>query len=1387
MFLTVMIVIGSFAVAERPDELLVLNAGTNTLDIVKRGDRIVTVAQFDTQPSDLLYVAPLGYGTAYLGLTLALFLGCTTKARGQMQSTTAAMETVTDSYGALLPGVGITVSKDEIGTRPGDHNYYSVQALKPGKYSVTGALTGFKFKLWIFSVVVAAGTAFWSLLSGLPGLIIFLDRRKHPPGAPSATLFPGRHPPFFSALRISLLSTLICGPLLAQEHQPDQHTLLLLHFNGDLRGAAGESPTQTVGVTFEAGVFGQGVLVDQSDILPYASLNNFKLGEGTIEFWVKPTWNGDDNTVSKGSDVSYAFFSIADELNWAPGANDVVLLRDGAANLAFTLGKIDSEAHKANNIRLWKANEWHHIAVTWSIPGETRIYVDGLEKLSWSTSDLDLIGQLPSSLYIGSQYAFRQAEAVFDELRISSVARSPGEIGRSYLAGFSLSNLRIKPESMNLLVAWRKLPRIFVAGDQGEIEVAPSVATWKSSNASIASVDESGQIVAHQPGTALITAALETMSAASTVNVAAAVLQPVHEEIDPFLANPAPRALYVIPVVIFRYLPTADGVNLDVSKAPDFWSLGETSLEEIKGRIDTLDKRVKFMLEEGSRFRGYKNLSARPSIGYKVIDYITVYEQTPPGRVVGTSNGDPVFAPDFFQIFDRFDAENYVNNLGVKEFWFWMGGLDGSFPCYDPKIHKPEDFRSAWESNMSSPVTQDISNSNRDNKDLPEYKKTYLVYGQNFRRTQAEAVHNHGHQLEAMLSHVNSLQDGNTDLFWKKLVGQNENGDFITGRCGWTHMPPNTTNNYDYLNPALVPSDIESWRPDGTGVKKLVNVNTWGDLNYEWPDRDADFGQRVESQWYMYWMQNMPGYGNLIQYGESFMTNWWAFTGDWDGSIASGLGLHGLAPDVAPGERSLLFPQYVDGLVSQTSNRTRLVLRNNTGAPASGNITFRDSGTGNPAQVSIDGQLKDSVRFSLPEWGSLDIRTDGTGNLRTGAVEVAVERGDSTSISGTEIFDLLGEFVSVPSSPARAAHQAYVSFNRVENSGLAFYNPDATIPATLEIILLDNQGVQRSTRRLTLPPRDHLAVFVDEPELFPDFFTDAATSFAGTLNIRVVSGPNISVLSLLQKRSNPPAPLAVPTSPKAFTGSPGPSASLPDTLFFPQFADGLFDGTSNRTRTILRNNADIPAAGRIIFRNPEGQATPVSIGGQMRDSHSFSLPKWGTLDIQTDGSGSTLKTGPVEVIVESGDSTSISGVEIFEILGKFVSVSNSPPGSRHQIYVSFDLEENAGVALYNPDPATAAVLELILLDSKGMQRSTTRQLVLQPRQQRTLFVDDRDLFQDFFTDPRDAFTGTLNIRVAEGPHITVLSLLQKRTAPFPLLAVPTSAQAFVQEVQRATP
>ena len=246
---------------------------------------------------------------------------------------------------------------------------------------------------------------------------------------------------------------------------------------------------------------------------------------------------------------------------------------------------------------------------------------------------------------------------------------------------------------------------------------------------------------------------------------------------------------------------------------------------------------------------------------------------------------------DWFQIFSDLQLDPLMRARQVREIWIADSGFDAGYPSYRAGVHDPNDFRVNFESNMASPLTGDISNSYRDNGDLPILPHTYIVYGINYRRSQAEAVHNVGHQLEAMMSYVASRQDGNDRLFWRDFVGQNAQGQFVTGRTGWTHMPPNTIGNYDYLNTTLVSSDIEDWRPDNSGTKKLVNVDTWGKFTYPWPG-DAEFDGRVESQWYTYWFQNFPGRANRIARGTGWMTNWWAFAGDWDAAIRSGLGLY---------------------------------------------------------------------------------------------------------------------------------------------------------------------------------------------------------------------------------------------------------------------------------------------------------------------------------------------------------------------------------------------------------------------------------------------------------------------------------------------------------------
>jgi hypothetical protein len=403
------------------------------------------------------------------------------------------------------------------------------------------------------------------------------------------------------------------------------------------------------------------------------------------------------------------------------------------------------------------------------------------------------------------------------------------------------------------------------ARDANGWAVTGAVIDWSSSDTTVARVSAAGLITAVRRGAATISA-----SAAGTTSSAVLDLSvvPVRIETVPaYLATPAPGALWEIPVVIVRYIPTLDDVTVDAGEAGM-----PGTLDAIRKRIEVFEERVKFMLEEGSRFRGYQDPAAPYSIGYRVLHIVTVFSHFQRGREVPWLPGQ--YFPDYHQILGQIDARHWVNERGVKEFWVWGYHSDN--------FQQPE-------SNMSSPITGDISNSSRFADDLPVFNHTYTVYGYNFARTQAEAVHNHGHQLEALLGHVDR------GLFWREFVGRNaDDTGFITGRAGWTHMPPNTTKDYDYLNGAVVPSDIADWRPGG-GEPAPVSAATWAGAPYDWPSArlpgESQIFQRTESQWYMYWMQSMPGRGNTIPHGSGVTTNWWRLTGDWDGAIRDDYGL----------------------------------------------------------------------------------------------------------------------------------------------------------------------------------------------------------------------------------------------------------------------------------------------------------------------------------------------------------------------------------------------------------------------------------------------------------------------------------------------------------------
>src|SRR5207245_10005455 len=84
----------------------------------------------------------------------AMMLLC---AAGWSQTTATIVGTVTDTSGAVVPNVGITVTSQETGltrkTTANQSGYYVAPLLPVGHYSITAEITGFKKKI-ITGIVV---------------------------------------------------------------------------------------------------------------------------------------------------------------------------------------------------------------------------------------------------------------------------------------------------------------------------------------------------------------------------------------------------------------------------------------------------------------------------------------------------------------------------------------------------------------------------------------------------------------------------------------------------------------------------------------------------------------------------------------------------------------------------------------------------------------------------------------------------------------------------------------------------------------------------------------------------------------------------------------------------------------------------------------------------------------------------------------------------------------------------------------------------------------------------------------------------------------------------------------------------------------------------------
>jgi hypothetical protein len=378
-------------------------------------------------------------------------------------------------------------------------------------------------------------------------------------------------------------------------------------------------------------------------------------------------------------------------------------------------------------------------------------------------------------------------------------------------------------------------------------------------------------------GTAIFNITYKNFTVKDTIYVSEIEYLPVDEKL-----KSSNDGVITIPVVIINYLPTNDGINLDMDRAPDgFYKYNYSTLDNVKNKILSEKFVDKYSIEEGSRFRDYAKNVTKKYVNINVIKYINIYEMN---LVPWKSDGYQVRhnTIDFKSVFTKINLKELVEVYGVKEVWFTSFPKD-NYPSV--MADKNSSDRSLWydfpETNMASPTSGDVSNSERNNSDLPIYNKTYVVYGCNASRGVDTDLHVRGHQLESQMSYLDK-----DNIWWNTFAK--------VGRAGNTHWCPNSTSHYDYGNKNFAKSDITTWKPSG-GTYVDVNVDTWlssKKYNFNMTVKTLtggtyDNNMSDQVKWLIFWWQSVPGYQNNIIDGNMKMTNWWDLYYNWDDAVRS--------------------------------------------------------------------------------------------------------------------------------------------------------------------------------------------------------------------------------------------------------------------------------------------------------------------------------------------------------------------------------------------------------------------------------------------------------------------------------------------------------------------
>ena len=157
---------------------------------------------------------------------------------------------------------------------------------------------------------------------------------------------------------------------------------------------------------------GKGLYLQNDKTLTY-SINNLNPSSGTIEFWIKPDWRGDDS-------ITHNLVKYTGNPN-----GQIAIVKTSGNQLQFSYNSFTITSEKSDE---WVKDEWHNIALTWNTTPLLTLnaYVDGISvgKKGGPTTPVSSSG----SIVFGTQSGSQPPGTTFDEILISSSAKRFDEL-----------------------------------------------------------------------------------------------------------------------------------------------------------------------------------------------------------------------------------------------------------------------------------------------------------------------------------------------------------------------------------------------------------------------------------------------------------------------------------------------------------------------------------------------------------------------------------------------------------------------------------------------------------------------------------------------------------------------------------------------------------------------------------------------------------------------------------------------------------------------------------------------------------------------------------------------------------------------------------------------